>query len=201
MDATRAQVLDTPNVREYVLCQELAEQAQTLVLLIGGVPGYKDVPHYEYHLRKFDYDIAVFAPDMVLNGWGDRPFPTGIQANIMLDAAWPSRLVEEHYTSSARLYGFCWEKYGDQENFPQRGEALALIELDKQYYRKHYGKEHPSWLYGITEQGCHFCRLSYDSCLALAVSDNSQGEYEDRILVSLLKARQARFEHGEMPRL
>lgn len=69
-----------------------------------------------------------------------------------------------------------------------------LIELDREYYWARYGKEHPVWKYGYSEDGLLWAVR--DEKLFLEKSYDKSGEFfEKHLMIAYKAARQARFEH------
>ena len=183
-------------VQEYKQCEELARGANKLVLLVGGTPGYFP-RNYDPGRFDFDYGVAVFSPDMILCSCEEKSSPNGFVSRLGIGGGWAgvhSRLMEAHYTSSAGLYGFLHRMYGDDPGFPARGDAQALMELDKAYFRKKHGKEHCwGWKYGVADAGYVFNK-ALSGATKFSLVHGSDGEADPSILRALIQARQARFE-------
>jgi len=74
-----------------------------------------------------------------------------------------------------------------------------LLDLDRQYYRQRYGKEHPHWRWGYVIDGLRWCERAPRQW-ALSCAMNEFAEHATPALLDAYRAaRSARFEHGEQP--
>lgn len=187
--------LDEPGVREYELCEALARESGKIVWIIGGDPGYKDIGIPG--AIGFTYAIAVFSPDMFVPN--ESSSPNGIEPKFWVsNPKQICRLDEWHYISSRGLYGFLYRHYGDQDGFPERGEAHKLIEWDRKYYWERHGAEHPLWHYGIADYELIFEDVDPAAYYPIKLGARLSFECSERVRLALGEARQARFEHGQV---
>ncbi len=180
--------------REYKLCEALAAHSGNVVLLIGGEPWAEAD---EYGTVGWEYSIAVFSPVMV------EDYTEGdYVCSIGLGASWFNPLKEEYYCLSDGLFGFISRAYRKHPEFfsdpvPCRGDAKSLIEADKQYYLKKYGRSHPKWEYGIAEDD--FIFRTYENGYMSMERDTYCHDLPPNIANALQLARQERFNGKTAP--
>jgi len=86
-----------------------------------------------------------------------------------------------------------------------RAYCLALIELDRTYYRDAHGEEHPKWKYGISstnelrrKSGPGFFLMYANGSLRVRYpSSFEERDISSAVFNAYAAARSARFEHGE----
>lgn len=207
-DRTNEPLARAANLREYKLCQELAEETDGIVWLIRGTCGYKDDDHKHPPVEilstgaqgptTFSYDIVLFCADMILDYYFQKSrskSPNGINPSFGFRMGYqnkPGAVYESNFTSSQYYYGEVFEKFGGSIDFPTRGNAKALINLWPE-----------RWPYGIAGNRYVFTGawtpwwLESDCRLRLSWGNQRQSDVSRFMKRALIKARQARFEHGE----
>lgn len=73
-----------------------------------------------------------------------------------------------------------------------RENVMKMIDCDRDYFLEAYEKPHPRWIYGIFD---HDRSILYED--GRLRFDLDHGYVSNLVAEALLKARQARFEHGE----
>lgn len=165
--------------------QALAEGQGSNVLLLVGDPGAPE-PKAEYY--DWPYSARLFIGD----------FPA------------VAPLTAHHYLGGDRLESlaaFLQEKVedglltGPAPAFDGSQARLQILrDLDRQYYRAKYGREHPSWEYGYTLSELRWCERQPGQWSLSWADGTAFAEHTTPALQAAYQAaRAARFEHGAQP--
>jgi hypothetical protein len=179
-------------------CHTLAVGVQKPVLLIAGSPGYSWNEYYHYP----EYEMRLFGGmpwdmfDFQYPGRGLDPFEHGFMQGIDLFDRLRLFLIEmidegEYLTQ---------EDAADYMVFAldEKERRKAIIELDRIYYRRKHGEEHPNRQMRVAEARWRFDAKTTPECW-IDVDIPGSCDIEPEIQRGLTLARSARFEHGEHP--
>ena len=118
-----------------------------------------------------------------------------IEFNLPVFEETKVRISKAFYESDSALYGHLIENHDEHPNYfidtvPGKCDTLKLIETDKEYYRRKFGKENPIWFYGIVENNLKFMIENNELGLSLYAEYSKPNE---NLQNAFLKARQERF--------
>lgn len=166
--------------------QALAEGQGSNVLLLVGDPGAPE--QSDKYMHNWSYEGRLFVGD----------FPT---AETIAEHCYDGRLRLESLATFLQKKVEAGLLTGPAPTFDGRQATLQiLLDLDRQYYRAKYGREHPHWEYGCTITALRWCepgpgRWSLSSAEGTAYAEHTT----PALLTAYQSARAARFEHGEQP--
>lgn len=178
-------------------CHALALGERKPVLLIAGNPGPDEYNYAcEYGMRLFGglpWDMYEFQHP----GRGGDPFEYawmhGASLFESLREFLISKIDESEYLTQEDAAEYIVFALDEKER------RRAIVEMDKLYYRRKYGKEHPHRQMRI---GPAKWRFAQNQCrIEVSVDAHYFYDFEPEIKRGLELARSARFEHGETPRV
>lgn len=82
-----------------------------------------------------------------------------------------------------------------------QGSAVKLMEIDRLYFSCKYGKSHPHWRYGISDENYAWSEDQGKLTLRWHHVEYDHAIYTPKLRDAYIAARQARFEHGETPEI
>lgn len=171
-----------PSEDEQAKCGELAIQSNESVVMICGSPRTE---HTDWGGEVAAFSVSAF------HGWHPP--------NARLFTLGPY-IFKYCFGANSTLYEFLREKGYDPSPPPAttRDAIISYVELDRDYWRKTYGGEHPQWRNGLREKEVSlFIRDG-------AIFFDCQGQGRQWsvcpvVSLALAAARDARFEHGQQP--
>jgi hypothetical protein len=183
----------TPTHEEQTRCHLLADGTGYPVVLLSGAIDGKNEPHIGwvpfFSIRVFfGYHKPLHALHSMAAYCYGHNFDAS-QDDCEIDTTLAGHLTRNWEADQVKLFL--------EEGILLREKVVGLINLDREYYKYTYGREHPSWQYGISHKAnvinCHEGYLSFDDCAGVGIHDRA-------VLDAIAAARAARFEHGETPR-
>jgi hypothetical protein len=189
--------LDISAEKTRIRCAALARVSRKNVILIEGSPSVQELTPcedlYGYDVKTpRDYSITYFI---------------GTTRDILY--SWAEHFFHESFYSLAELLQE--NDYKDADFDGGIESAYKLIELDKDYYRKKYGKEHRSWVHGISYSNLCFANaddwrngFTGQQSFRLSLEENQSkvGQFaithdDEFIQKAMIAGRSARFEFGK----
>lgn len=160
------------------LASEFAQSSGKDIAILYGTPHY--MAHtWEYGEQKLSYVALYF--------WGSFEKRAAFEYGLM------------HYFVGT-LGEFLRFRGYDAPDFDYSMEtANKLIALDREYYFKTYGIEHPKWRYGVVDDSFRWNIV--DGVLRLVWVPGEPYTPHSDIRNALETAAMARFEHGEKPNI
>lgn len=182
-------------------CHLLAKMTRCPVVLIQGNPGSSDNVFPDFSMTAFGGEMW----DMFINEEKYYPNHDLFERRWMGGAEYFEDL-RQFVLIKIREGEFLSEKDMENMSIPFLDEVArrkVIVELDRLYYRRKHGKEHPRQF-----RSCGVCFGVYKAKLKATSLDTYLNpidaplyyqEIDETVRNALYKARSARFEHGEQP--